>query len=299
MIARTLKQFYARGLHQLVKPAQAFPVQTKTLRQFSASAKSDGESEDVVDAAEAAEDVPTPAPQQQQSATASNGMPDMSGASKPMQYDAIPEHLFTPFDLGNIKKVDSTPDHQPPSREDTIEGRYAGVLFTHASQMSQLYDVFEDVKYLQELFTHCESFRLFTENQGVGRKEILELNEALKQTAPFSDVTLKFLEVLAENKRLVYIGHIADRYSKLYQEFNKEEKVTIISAKELTEAQKSEVLSALMANPQNQGKEFTVEYEIDETILGGLQMYSESEFMDMSLSSRMSRLTHDVERLTI
>ena len=194
----------------------------------------------------------------------------MAAAMNAPTFDAVPKNLFQPFDLGNIKKVDSTPDHEPPSKEDTIEGRYAGVLFTYASKQSQLYDVFEDVKYLQELFTHCETFRLFTENQGVGKKEIAELNVALKQTAPFSDVTLKFLEVLAENKRLVYISQIADRYSKLYQEFNKEEKVTIISAKELTDSQKSEVLSALKANPQNQGKEFTVEYEIDETILGGL-----------------------------
>ena len=207
--------------------------------------------------------------------------------------------MFSPFSVGNIKKVESSPDHQPPSKEDTIEGRYAGVLFTYASTQGQLYDVFEDVKYLQELFTHCESFRLFTENQGVGAKEIKELNKALQATAPFSEVTLKFLEVLAENKRLVYISQIADRYSKFYQEFNKEEKVTIISAKELTDAQKADVLSALKANPQNQGKEFTVEYEIDATIGGGLQMYTESEFMDMSLASRMTRLTQEVERMTV
>lgn len=75
--------------------------------------------------------------------------------------------------------------------------------------------------------------------------------------------------------------------------------MTIISAKELTEGQKSEVLSALKANPQNQGKEFTVEYEIDDTILGGLQMYTESEFMDMSLSSRLLRLNQEVEKMTI
>ena len=45
---------------------------------------------------------------------------------------------------------------------------------------------------------------------------------------------MKFLEVLAENKRLIYIREIADKYAKLYQEFNKEEKVTIISAKALS-----------------------------------------------------------------
>merc|ERR1719333_830317 len=118
---------------------------------------------------------------------------------------------------------------------------------------------------------------MFTENQGVGEKEIGALNDALRQTAPFSEVTLKFLEVLATNKRLVFISQISDRYAKLYQEFNKEEKVTIISAKTLTEAQKKDVVAALKQNPTNAGKEFTVDYEVDETIKGGLQMYTESD----------------------
>ena len=83
------------------------------------------------------------------------------------------------------------------------------------------------------------------------------------------------------------------------KEFNKEEKVTIISAKELTDSQKADVLAALQANPQNQGKEFTVDYEIDETILGGLQMYTESEFMDMSLASRVTKLTQEISKLSV
>lgn len=207
------------------------------------------------------------------------------------------QDLFKPFSLGDIKQIDSTPDHLPPSKEDTIEGRYAGVLFTTASQNGHLYDVFEDMQYLHSLYTHCESFRLFTENAGVGVKEIALLNKALLDTAPFSDTTMKFLEVLAENKRLVYIREISEKYAKLYQEFNKEEKVTIISAKQLSEDQRSQILSALKANPQNAGKEFTVDYEIDESIMGGLQMYTESEFMDMSLASRVLRINQEIEKL--
>ena len=175
MISRTIRQFYARGLHQLVKPtmtaSQAFPYQKMSVRQFSTSDQEEGEdqgrvSEDVDDAPQAAEPEPTPA------AAASAGAPDMAAATKPPVFDAVAADLFQPFDLGNIKKVDSTPDHQPPSKEDTIEGRYAGVLFTYASTQEQLYAVYEDVKYLQALFAHCESFRLFTENQGVGKREI-------------------------------------------------------------------------------------------------------------------------------
>jgi F-type H+-transporting ATPase subunit O len=120
--------------------------------------------------------------------------------------------LFNPFSIGSINKVNSTPNDKAPSQEDTIEGRYAGVLFTTASSRQALYDVYEDMMYLSELYTHSESFRLFTENQGVGPKEIKLLNKALLETAPFNDTTMKFLEVLAENKRLIYIKQIAIKY---------------------------------------------------------------------------------------
>jgi len=110
---------------------------------------------------------------------------------------------------------------------------------------------------------------------------------------------MHFLVVLAENKRLIYIKEIASKYQKLYQQFNKEEKITIISAEELNSKQQSEVLSALQANPQNTGKAFTIEYQIDASIGGGLQMYTESEFMDMSLQSRLSRINEEVAKLTL
>jgi len=90
------------------------------------------------------------------------------------------------------------------------------------------------------------------------------------ETASFQPLTMKFLEVLAENKRLVYLKQIAEMYGKLYSMFNNEEKITIISAATLTSAQQSQVHDALKANPDNAGKEFTIEYKVDEAIVGGL-----------------------------
>lgn len=103
--------------------------------------------------------------------------------------------------------------------------------------------------------------------------------------------------MLAENKRLIYIDHIATRYQKLYQLFNKEEKITIISADVLNSSEQAEVLAALKANPQNAGKEFTLDFTVDPAIKGGLQMYTETEFMDMSLASRIEKLRSEVTRL--
>lgn len=112
--------------------------------------------------------------------------------------------------------VNSTPDHKAPSYEDTIEGRYANVLFTTASHKGALFEVYEDMMYLSQLYTHSDVFRMFTENAGVGPKEIALLNKALLETASFHDVTIHFLTVLAENKRLIYIKDIGHKYQKLY-----------------------------------------------------------------------------------
>ena len=202
------------------------------------------------------------------------------------------------YDLGDINVLQTTPNHKPPILDDTVQGRYAGVLFTTASQQNALYDIYEDMMYINDLYKESENFRMFTTNQGVGKKQIAQLNECLLATAPFHKTTLHFLTVLAENKRLDCIYDIGVKYKKLYQLFNKEEKITIISAEDLTKGQKADVLAALQANPNNVGKEFTIEYTVDAAIQGGLQMYTESEFMDMSLVSRMTRINEEVFKLT-
>ena len=125
-----------------------------------------------------------------------------------------------------------------------------------------------------------------------------EMNESLKDIGKFDSLTMKFLEVLAENKRLFEIKLVCDKYAKLYKTLNKEEKITIISAEELSGEEKSEVLTALGANPMNAGKEFTIDYTLDPAIKGGLQMYTETEFMDMSLVSRIEKLKSEITKLS-
>ena len=138
---------------------------------------------------------------------------------------------------------------------------------------------------------------MFTLNAGVGMKEIRLFNAGLQEIADFHPVTIRFIELLAENKRLMYIKEIAEKYAKLYQQFNREEKITVISAHVLAADEEQQVLSALKANPQNKGKEFVIEFKVDEAILGGLQMYTESEFMDMSLASRVDRLAQEIQKM--
>lgn len=277
----------------VAQPARDFAKKTKKAKQNAADAT---EYETVDEPVQEAAEVEKPKAAPKAAAPKASGSEPWKTQTVVLDLD---KSLFQPFSIGDVKQVDSTPDNKAPSYEDTIEGRYANVLFTTASQKAALYTVYEDMMYLSELYKHSEVFRSFTENGGVGTKEITDLNKVLKDLAPFHEATLHFLTVLAENKRLVLIEEIAKKYKKLYQQFNKEEKITIISAEELSAAQQSQVVQALKENPQNAGKDFTIEYQVDKSIQGGLQMYTESEFMDMSVSSRMLRINEEVAKLVM
>ncbi len=87
-----------------------------------------------------------------------------------------------------------------------------------------------------------------------------QFNQLLESVGTFNPLTIKFLEILAENKRLTYIAQICDKYVKYYKTLNKEEKIIIISSETLTSSEQGEVLSALKANPLNTGKEYTLEF---------------------------------------
>lgn len=106
-------------------------------------------------------------------------MPDFSAASASQPAQEVSKDLFGSWSVGSITKTNSAPDNKPPIVEDTIEGRYAGVLFTTASEQEALFDIYEDLVYMKGLYDNSESFFLFTQNGGVGSKEIKQFNEAL------------------------------------------------------------------------------------------------------------------------
>ena len=91
------------------------------------------------------------------------------------------------------------------------------MLFTTASEDKALYNVYEDMRFLGELYKNSESFQSFTENAGMGIREVRAFNTALQEMGDFSPVTIRFIELLAENKRLMFIREVSERYVKLYQ----------------------------------------------------------------------------------
>lgn len=199
--------------------------------------------------------------------------------------------------VGKVHIVNSVAGNKPPIAEDTISGRYAQTLFIVASKASELHGVYNDMVYIKDVYTASESFRTFAGNAGLNSTQINLFVDDLAKCGGFSNSTVIFLDLLGKNKRFMYINEIAQKYIKSYNLLSKEEKIKIISAHELSASQKNQVREALQANPENKDKQFIIDYEVNPEILGGLQMYSENKFMDLSLNSRVEKLKEEVNKM--
>ena len=120
---------------------------------FSTGSGSD--SEEAEASASASEEEHVPEPVQEEPI-------DFSGASQEQPPQEVASDLFSAFSVGDINQVNSAPDNKPPIQEDTIEGRYAGVLFSTASEQDSLFQIYEDISYLKGLYDNSEAFYLFT-----------------------------------------------------------------------------------------------------------------------------------------
>jgi len=205
---------------------------------------------------------------------------------------------FTPFayNFATTEEIKSVMGHKPPALEDTPHGRYASVLFTSASKQEGLTVVLEDVRNLKEIYNQSEVFRNFVYNTAFKRTEQLTILDEINKIAGLNTLTIDFLSTLIDNKRVDLLPKILDKYVEFYRILNKEENITIISAEELSNEERERVRDSLQKS--NKGVNFTLKFEIDPTILGGLQMYSGNKFMDCSLSSRISRVKGELAKIS-
>ena len=151
--------------------------------------------------------------------------------------------------------------------------------------------------YLNTIYKGSEPFRTLADNSGLNAKKLFSFSSEMGECGNFCQNSLKFLDLLGKNKRFMYVNKIAEKYCKAYLMLTKEEKIIIISAHALNASQKESVEKALKENKENQGKIFIIDYQVQSSILGGLQMYTENRFMDLSLSSRVDKLKDEVNRL--
>ncbi len=168
-----------------------------------------------------------------------------------------------------------------------LPGRYAAALFDLAESSKALDATARDLAALKKALDESADLQALTTAQQVGRDTTGRAVAALAGAMGLSELTTKFLGVLAQNGRLSALSAIIRQYDAMLNAHKGTATAEVTSAHKLTAAQKKALEAKLKART---GRAMAVDVTVDPSILGGLIVRIGSEQIDTSIKTRLERL---------
>ena len=168
-----------------------------------------------------------------------------------------------------------------------LAGRYAGALFDLAKEAKTLDQVQVDLSGLKALLAESTDLTRLIESPAISRDDQVKALTAVAKKAGASDLTTKFLGLLADKRRAFVLPDVIDAYASLLSEEKGEEQAEVISAVALTETQAKDVQEKIS---KSVGKTVTMTQRVDPSLLGGLVVRVGSRMIDASLKTKLHQL---------
>ena len=168
-----------------------------------------------------------------------------------------------------------------------LAARYASALYDLADESGALDLVASDLQGLQAVIDENGDFTRFIKSPVLSREDQTKGIAAISAKAGLSDITAKFLGLIANNRRLFALPDMIRAYQSILAARRGLVTAEVTSATELSDGQSQSLADALKSAI---GTSVAVSTKVDPTILGGLSMRVGSRMVDSSLKSKLQRL---------
>ena len=170
---------------------------------------------------------------------------------------------------------------------ETVARRYALALADVVANSSETETVKNELKTWEALINANTDLQTAFSNPAISQADKEKvLNNLIEKTKP-TKTTANFLRVLIRNGRLTEIGAINTKFASVLEERSGIVSANITSARELSEAQKTEVLLNLELLT---GKRMNLEFKTDESLIGGMVTRIGSTVYDGSVKTQLQEL---------
>lgn len=173
----------------------------------------------------------------------------------------------------------------------SLAGRYASALFGLASENGPkeggVTAVETDLETLKQALSESDDLANVTTNPQVSRNQQGEAVASVSQHLGLSDLTTKFLGVLAANRRLSALPGMIEAFKTIAAAQRGEVTATVTSAHPLSDAQIDALKTKLTAR---EGRTVMLSADVDPDLLGGLVVTIGSQRIDASIRTRLNSL---------
>ena len=168
-----------------------------------------------------------------------------------------------------------------------LAGRYANALFELAVDNDAVDQVAQDLADLNAMLSDSEDLRKLVLSPVIAREEQGRAMTAVMDKAKISDLTNRFVGVVAQNRRLFELEGMINGFQALLAQHKGEVSAQVTSAKKLTQKQVDSLTASLK---EAIGSDVAVEQKVDSALLGGLVVKIGSRMVDSSLRTKLQHL---------
>lgn len=166
---------------------------------------------------------------------------------------------------------------------------YAKAIFAAALDLGNQELVAKDLALLSVVSQTKEVSNLI-EDPELSKEQIAKTIIGLAD-GEIGDLSIKMLELLAENKRLNLIAAINISYQELLEQHNNTSSIVVNVADQPSEDNKKMIVEKLLAE---HGEGSNIEFLEDSSIMGGLSIKIGDETLDLSIRGKVKKLVNQL-----
>lgn len=174
--------------------------------------------------------------------------------------------------------------------QSAIAVRYAKALFELSVEQKIEEQVFNDMKYLQKLLVEEDGISGILTSKAIDVSEKQDIFNRLF-VSQINPLTARFLSFLIQKRREDFLLRIILEYTKHYNNFRNQIGVTVKSAIPLSQSQLEGIESAIAIQFK---KTPTVENVVDDSLIGGYQIFIDGRFCDQSVKGMLEKFEQSI-----
>jgi len=171
--------------------------------------------------------------------------------------------------------------------KDIIAKRYAKALLSLAEKSGETAAVKADLSAVSEAFAGSKSLQSVFMNPVFSTSDRLKVLDGLLQQVKVSDLSGRFLVMLAKKRRFGYVREVSGAYSELLDALLGRVKATVTTAEPLNEAEVGKLTDRIRTMV---GMEVDVKVDVDPSLIGGVRTRIGSTLYDGSIASQLGQL---------
>ncbi len=165
--------------------------------------------------------------------------------------------------------------------------RYATALVEIAADSKKIDAVEQDLKDLESMIAGSADLETLMKSPLVSRDQQQKSIQIIAEKAKFQDITINFLSLLAQNRRLNMLSSIINAVRMDISRLRGEISAQVSSAFKLSKEQENALQESLT---KAMGQTVAVKVDVQEDLIGGMVVTVGSQMIDDSVKRKLERL---------